>query len=63
VVKQKFVTTGETRGDQVAVLEGVKAGDVVVTSGQLKLRNGSTVVVNNAIQPANDPAPLPKDGQ
>ena len=59
--KQKFVTTGDTRGDQIAVLDGLKAGDQVVTAGQLKLRNGTPVVVNNAIQPSNNPAPKPQD--
>ena len=61
VVRQTFVTTGETRGDQVAVLSGVKDGDVVVTAGQIKLHNGTAVIVNNAIQPANDPNPKPAD--
>jgi membrane fusion protein (multidrug efflux system) len=61
VARQRFVTTGETRGDQVAVLQGVKAGDHVVTSGQIKLRNGTPVIINNTIEPANDPAPTPRD--
>lgn len=56
--KQIFVTTGATRGDQVAVLKGLKEGDTVVTSGQIKLRNGSPVVINNTVQPSNDPKPL-----
>ena len=59
--RQTFVTTGATRGDQVAVLSGVKDGDVVVTAGQIKLRNGTPVKINNAVQPANDPAPQPVD--
>ena len=59
--KQVFVTTGETRGDQVAILKGVKEGDVVVTAGQVKLRNGSPITVNNDIQPSNEPHPLPLD--
>ena len=59
--KQSFVKSGETRGDQVTILSGVKEGDVVVTSGQLKLRNGSEVIVNNAVPPHNDPAPKPVD--
>lgn len=54
---QVFVTTGETRGDQIAILTGLNAGDRVVTSGQLKLRNGSQVVINNAVLPPNNPAP------
>ncbi len=61
VAKQVFVTTGETRGDQVAIVSGVKPGDTVVTAGQIKLRNGSDVVINNSIQPANEPNPKPRD--
>jgi membrane fusion protein, multidrug efflux system len=58
---QTFVTTGATRGDQVAVLTGIKAGDVVVTSGQMKLRNGSPVKINNQVQPTDNPSPHPSD--
>lgn len=61
VAQQKFVTTGATRGDQIAVLSGLKEGQTVVTSGQIKLRSGSVVVVNNAIQPLNEAAPRPVD--
>jgi membrane fusion protein (multidrug efflux system) len=61
IAKQTFVTIGETRGDQVAILKGVKPGDMVATSGQLKLKNGSTVVINNTVQPSNEPAPMPVD--
>jgi membrane fusion protein, multidrug efflux system len=59
--KQTFVTTGETRGDQVAIVSGVKAGETVVTSGQLKLRNGAEIVVNNTVQPSDDASPKPID--
>ena len=59
--RQTFVTTGATRGDQVAVLTGVKDGDTVVTAGQIKLRNGVPLVINNAVQPSNDPNPKPAD--
>jgi membrane fusion protein (multidrug efflux system) len=58
-VQQRFVQLGLTRGDQVAVLSGISAGDVVVTAGQMKLRNGSLVVVNNSVTPPNDPSPSP----
>ena len=61
VAQQKFVTTGEARGDQVAILSGIKEGDTVVTAGQIKLRSGFPVIVNNTIQPTNDAAPKPKD--
>lgn len=57
VVHQQFVQTGGQRGDQVAVLRGVKPGDEVVTAGQLKLRNGSAVQINNSVVPANSPQP------
>jgi membrane fusion protein (multidrug efflux system) len=59
VAKQTVVTTGETRGDQIAVLTGLKEGDEVVTTGQLKLQNGAHVAVDNAILPSNDPNPRP----
>lgn len=50
---QVFVVTGDTRGDQIAILKGLKENDVVVTSGQLKLKNGSFITINNKIQPTN----------
>jgi len=57
VARQVFVTTGATRGDQVAILKGVADGDTVVTSGQIKLRNGVPLIVDNRIVPTNDAAP------
>lgn len=59
VANQRFVTVGETRGDQVAIISGVSEKDVVVTTGQLKLKNGMPVVVNNAVRLPNDAAPKP----
>ncbi len=59
--QQVFVTTGETRGDQVAILKGLKPGDLVVTSGSLKLRNGTPLVVDNKVQPSSDPHPNPQE--
>ena len=61
VVKQQFVTTGASRGDQVSILKGVGANDVVVTAGQLKLHNGSVVKIDNAVQPTDNPTPVPQD--
>jgi membrane fusion protein (multidrug efflux system) len=60
-VKQVFVTTGQTRGDQVAVVSGLEAGQEVVTSGQLKLKSGASIVVDNTVQPPNDVAPTPQE--
>ena len=57
IARQRFVQLGETRGDQVAVLKGVQIGDEVVTSGQIKLRNGAAVAINNSVTPENNPAP------
>lgn len=56
-VNQRFITIGETRGDQIQILSGLKDGDVVVSSGQLKLQNGSRIIINNKMQPSNNPAP------
>ena len=52
---------GVARGDQVAILDGVKPGQEVATSGVFKLRPGAAVKVDNATQPANSPAPKPED--
>jgi membrane fusion protein (multidrug efflux system) len=61
VAKQVLVTAGDKRGDQVAILKGIKKGDTVVTTGQIKLHNGASVAVNNSIQPTDNPNPQPKD--
>ena len=60
-VRQQFVKLGPGRGDQVAVLSGVKPGDEVVTSGVFKLRNGAPVQINNTVRPANSPTPKPEN--
>ena len=60
-VQQRFVKLGVGRGDQVAVVSGLKPGEVVVTSGVFKLRNGVAVQINNSIRPGNDPTPKPED--
>jgi len=60
-VRQQFVKLGESRGDQISVVSGLKPGDEVVTSGVFKLRNGAAVLVNNKVRPANNPAPKPEN--
>jgi len=60
-VRQQVVKIEGTRGDQVAVTSGLKAGDEVVSSGVFRLRNGAPVQVNNKVQPSNSPAPNPED--
>jgi membrane fusion protein (multidrug efflux system) len=61
VAQQVFVTTGPTRGDQVAIVRGLDEGATVVTSGQLKLKNGTPLFVNNTVTPPNSPNPTPQE--
>ncbi len=58
-VSNTLVVTGATRGDQVAILSGLRAGQMVVTSGQQKLRNGAAVTIDNTVQVSNNPDPSP----
>jgi membrane fusion protein (multidrug efflux system) len=61
LVKQRFVKTGATRGDLVAVTDGLKPGERVVTSGLLKLRNDAEVTINNKVQPTASATPKPEN--
>ena len=58
-VKQSFVVVGPTRGDQIAIISGLKKGDMVVTAGQIKLQNDTQVAINNSVVPSNNPSPHP----
>lgn len=60
-LRQQFIRTGETRGDFVAVTDGLKPGETVVSSGVFKLRNGMNVVVDNKLAPKAEIAPKPAD--
>jgi membrane fusion protein (multidrug efflux system) len=60
-VQQTFVTLGDTRGDQVTILKGITAGTVVVTSGQIKLKNGAPIAIDNSVQPADSAHPAPQE--
>jgi membrane fusion protein (multidrug efflux system) len=59
--QQAFVTSGPTRGDQIAIVKGLEEGTEVVTSGQLKLKNGTPIIINNKVVPPNDPNPTPQE--
>lgn len=61
VVRQQVVQLGEKRGDFVAVVSGLKAGETIVSTGAFKLRNGQTVVVDNTLAPEFKLAPEPSD--
>ncbi len=61
VAQQTFVRLGATRGDEVAVLEGVAEGATVVTAGQVKLRNGAPLNISDSAPPPVDANPKPVD--
>ncbi len=61
IARQVLVKTGQTRGDQVAVTEGLKEGDKVVVAGQVKIRPGALLEINNDLLPKNDNNPIPED--
>lgn len=58
-VRQQFVKLGATRGDLVAITEGVKPGETIVSVGVFKLRNSMPVQVNNTVQPQASATPKP----
>lgn len=47
---RQYVKVGERRGDVVAIQEGLKQGDLIVTSGQLKLQNGTRVIIDQSVE-------------
>jgi membrane fusion protein (multidrug efflux system) len=61
VVQQVTVQLGATRGDQVSVLSGLKAGDEIATGGVFRLQNGAAVQINNSVQPGNELNPKPPE--
>jgi membrane fusion protein (multidrug efflux system) len=61
IAHQKFVRTGERRGDLVAIEAGLAPGELVVSSGAFKLRNGASVRIENALAPKPELAPKPAE--
>lgn len=59
ILRQQFVRSGEARGDFVAVTEGLKEGDEVVSTGVFKMRNGMDVAVDNKLAPKGELSPTP----
>ncbi len=57
----QFVTLGPSRGDQVAVIKGLQPGELVVSGGQMKIRNGTPITVNDSVLPMNNPNPSPQE--
>lgn len=61
-VVQRFVQTGQMRGSMIAITEGLAVGEVVATSGLLKLISGGFATINNSAQPSAETAPTPANG-
>lgn len=59
--RQQFVRLGEARGDFVAVVDGIKAGEEVVTAGAFKLRNGAKIAINNSVKVEPQVSPQPEN--
>ena len=47
-----YVTVGQQRNDTVVISKGLKAGAIVVTAGQVKLRNGAPIIIENGVENA-----------
>jgi membrane fusion protein (multidrug efflux system) len=61
VVRQQFVRVGEARGDFVSIVDGIKTGQEVVSSGAFKLRNGASIAINNEVAVTPELAPHPQN--
>lgn len=61
VLRQQFVRLGQARGDFVDVLEGLKPGERVVSSGVFKLSSGAKVVIDNTLAPDAKLNPQPEE--
>jgi membrane fusion protein (multidrug efflux system) len=60
-VREQFVKLGQTRGDLISIVSGLKPGEEVATSGVFRLKNNAPVTVDNKIQPSSEIAPTPAD--
>ena len=60
-IRQQFVRVGEARGDFIAITEGLKPNEIIVSTGVFKLRNGMAVTVNNELAPQPQVNPTPAD--
>jgi membrane fusion protein, multidrug efflux system len=58
-VRERFVRTGERRGDLIRITEGLEAGERVASSGLLKLQNETAVAITEEARPSEDPTPRP----
>ncbi len=58
-LRAQVVRVGEARGDFVAITDGLKEGETIVSTGVFKLRNGMAVVINNDLAPKPQLNPTP----
>lgn len=49
-VKRVFVTTGDQQGNYTVIKQGIKAGQMIVAAGELKLQDGTRVNINNDVK-------------
>lgn len=61
LARQQFVRVAASRGDFVALLDGVTKGQEIVTAGAFKLRNNATIFVDNTKQPTPQLDPKPEN--
>lgn len=61
VARQQFVRLGETKGDFVAVVDGLKPGQRVVSAGAFKLQNNAPITLDDKMQPEASLEPKPKN--
>ncbi len=62
LARQRFVRTGESRGDLVSIRSGLEAGETVVTSGGFKLKNDTPITIDNSLAPEAKMSPRPREG-
>lgn len=61
VVESRQIETGEVRDGRVVIVAGLHEGEQVVNSGQVKLRNGMSVSIDNRISPDGRSAAVPQE--
>jgi len=61
IARQQFVRIGDSRGDFTSIVQGLRAGQVVVSFGAFKLRNGSPIVIDNEVKPEASLDPQPEN--
>lgn len=61
IARQQFIRVGNARGDFVAINDGVKKGEEIVTAGAFKLRNNAPIIIEKSNQTSPQLAPRPEN--